>query len=185
MATIILFCSFITVQAQVKVGIKGGINTSFDNKEALAQLPEAATDRDIINALKDNNIGFHGGLYTRFAAGPIFLQPEVLLTSKKDLDLPVFLGVKVGPVRIQGGPMARMAFDASKGFPESLEPETFLGSTKFGAKAGIGFDISKLSFDLAYETNLSALGDEINLFGKSLSLNAGPPQIALSVGYSF
>ncbi len=178
--------SFVTVHAQAfKAGVKVGINTSFENKDALAQLPEAATDRDIINNLKDNNFGFHGGLYGRLSAGPLFLQPEVLLTSKKDLDIPLYLGFKLGPVRLQGGPMARMAFDANKGFPEVLEPQTFFGSTKFGARAGIGFDISKLSLDLVYETNLSALGDEVNLFGKTLSLNSGPPQIALSVGYAF
>lgn len=166
----------------VKFGIKGGINTSFVDQE-LSEL-EGQTIGEIV---QDANFGYHGGIFTRFQFGPMLLQPELLITSKKDLDIPILVGLKAGPVRINGGPMVRMAFDHNKVNQEggTEESTSFFGSSKYGAQAGIGFDLKKVAFDIRYETNLTALGDEAKLFGKPRSLNSGPPQISLSLGYSF
>ncbi len=186
----ILACSILamlllqsTVFAQnVKFGIKGGINTSFVDQD-LSEL-EGQTIGEIV---QDANFGYHGGLFTRFEFGPLLLQPELLVTSKKDLDIPILIGLKLGPVRLNGGPMARLAFDHNKvNLQEGgEEPTSFFGSSKYGAQAGIGFDMKKVAIDVRYETNLTALGDEAKLFGKPRSLNSGPPQISLSLGYLF
>lgn len=55
----------------------------------------------------------------------------------------------------------------------------------FGVQGGLGIDISKLTIDLRYETNLSSLGNGITVDGKTYDYDKRASQISLSLGILF
>ena len=78
-----------------------------------------------VEALKDAKYGFHGGAFMRLTLFGIYLQPELLFSTRTNeytvknvqtsassivkqnfnkLDISVMLGLKLGPVRLNAGP---------------------------------------------------------------------------------
>lgn len=166
--------------SQVKMGARGGISfkiTDYQQTDASEPIPER---------FSDIAFGVHGGLFLRAKLGPIFLQPEIMLTSLKDIDIPILVGFKLGPARINAGPFARMAFDRNEGILNPADETRLWPSAAFGFQAGAGIDLLKmLTLDLRYEGGLQFIGDDISLFGNTHSLNSGPSQIVLSAGILF
>ncbi|MEO1435071.1 MAG: hypothetical protein AAFV80_06000, partial [Bacteroidota bacterium] len=134
--------------------------------------------------LEQSNIGLHGGLYARVGLGALFIQPEVTVSTLKDLDIPILIGTKLGPLRLNAGPMARMALDRNAN-AEPGEEINLRQSTTFGFQAGGGIDIGNIGIDMRYESNLTGLGEEFQLFGRNHSTNSGAPQIVMSASLRF
>lgn len=131
--------------------------------------------------------GFHAGLFARFSVLGFYVQPEAVFTSTggeivinsedvnanvdqiksiryNKLDVPVLFGFKIGPLfRVNAGPSFSLLLssDARDGNAQNEIEENYNDAT-VGFQAGIGLDISKLTFDLRYENNLSALGEEVS-----------------------
>jgi hypothetical protein len=191
------------VFSQVKFGIKGGLST---NNLSIDQMIDSPDGDVILQNAKDASYGFHGGLFVRLSLLGIYIQPELLLTSSENkikitepgipeeirtqkfnkLDIPVLLGFKLGPVRINAGPAATIKLSSPKELFDTEGYENLYKSATFGYQAGVGVDIlNKLTLDLRYEGNLNKFGNEIVIGGETFELDQRSSAISLSLGIIF
>lgn len=157
-----------------RIGIKGGVN--------LSSVKVASLSTNL-----ENKTGYQLGAFARIGR-TVFFQPEVYFAAKevnvdvlnslttnqgvvgfsqKSLDVPLLLGVKLGPLRVMAGPVATYAISASTN-PDAAVKSYFSGTTQeiinrssFSYQAGVGFDILNLSLDLRYEGAMSELNNTV------------------------
>lgn len=198
----LVFIPFLS-QAQLKFGVRAGLSTTNLDKETVSQ-------NGFNLAIKDAKYGYHLGIFTRASLGnTIYIQPEVLFNSStvdfeigemgngvvntvlnekyQNLDIPVMLGLKLGPARLEAGPVGHV-FLKSK---SEIEGEVTGYSQRFedfnlGFQAGLGFDIfKKFLFDVRYEGNFNNFGEHMMLFGEEVSFSQNPSRIVATVGFAF
>lgn len=187
--------------SQVKFGLKAGASTDFTFTDQTFK----GTDFEVIlqNA-KDAEWGFQGGVFMRATFSGFYIQPELLLATATNsvsyedvegggapviynqkfnkLNIPVLLGVKVGPLRLNAGPAASVMISDPK---EIIQGATYKRAT-FGYQAGLGFDLFKrLTFDLRYEGNLNQFGEEIEIGDQNFQLDDRTGALLLQVGLIF
>lgn len=180
-----------TLLALLMLTIGGTVWAQKKNTEVFTLGPKAGINyttliKDSRNLNSDYKLGYHLGGFLRFSPGKFYVQPEVLLTSKKtdfqvnqntggavqtgnyrvsftNVDIPLLLGTKLignrTNFRVFAGPMA--SFNISgKGLEdvvnENESAEDFYEKTVWGFQAGAGFDLGALTFDARYERGLSA-----------------------------
>lgn len=174
-------------------GIKGGAN--FSSLKSAKDL----TDENSI-------IGYQAGIFARLGGAGVYLQPELYLGSKGSkfvsvtapggtsvaaegkvkfttLDLPLLLGTKIGPnklnLRFMAGPVVSFIIDENTDFAAAYDKITGFEDYKdqsFALQAGTGVDLGSLTVDLRYEAGLSNMiknenyKQKQNLFHVSLGL---------------
>jgi len=207
---LIVLSVFIVLPAfsQAKFGIKAGLSTTSIKMDDLKTLTSGETEY-VIDALAGANYGFHVGFFARFGLAGLYVQPELLFTSRTDeysatdldnpaeaiikkqqfnqLELPVMLGFKLGPVRIHGGPSARLLINSPEDLIDDPNLETVYNSLTFGYQAGLGIDlIKRITIDLRYEGSLQKYQTEIqSVTGENMTLDDRPNAFLLSVGFIF
>lgn len=193
--TCVMVSSGIAAMAQLPnftFGIKGGANFS-----------KLKTKEDLTD---ENSIaGYHIGVFTRLGAAGIFVQPELYLGSKGNdfvqvktasntttakgkvrfttLDLPLLLGTKIGPsklnVRLMAGPVVSFVVNENTTFDSAYQNIKDFNNYKkqnWAYQAGAGVDLGNLTLDARYEGGLSNVSrsDEYNqkqnLFHLSLGI---------------
>ncbi len=194
--------------SQIKFGLKAGLSTTNLKMDGLKTLTSGDTEYTV-NALKGANYGFHGGAFVRFTLMGFYIEPELLFASRTDeytvadvnepaseiikkqkfnqLDLPVMLGAKVGPIRLNAGPSARLLINSPKDLIDNPDFKAMYNSLTFGYQAGLGIDIiKKITIDLRYEGSLQKYQTQIqNLAGDKFKLDDRPNAFLLSVGIMF
>lgn len=187
--------------SQVKFGIKAGASTDFTFTNQTLQ----GTDFEVIlDNAKNAEWGFQGGVFVRASFSGFYIQPELLLATATNsvsyddveaggapviynqkfnkLNIPVLLGFKLGPLRINAGPAASVMITDPK---EIIEGATYKRAT-FGYQAGLGFDLfKKLTFDLRYEGNLNQFGDQIEIGNETFTLDDRTGALLVQVGLIF
>jgi len=207
---LIVLSVFIVLPAfsQVKFGLKAGLSTTNLKMEDVKTLTSGETEY-VVNALKGANYGFHGGAFVRFGMLGFYVQPELLFASRTDeytiadadnptaeiikkqqfnqLDLPIMLGLKVGPLRLNAGPSARLLINSPTDLIEDPDFKARYNNITFGYQAGIGVDIIKrLTIDLRYEGSLQKYQTQIeNVAGTKFTLDDRPNAFLMSVGLMF
>lgn len=169
--------------SQFTIGIKGGVNLSQLKTDFKSQ-----SLGDNLQQSLDTRTGYVGGVYVRIGS-KFFVQPEFLFSAKggslnilkggsttntqtvaieyTNLDIPVLIGFKVGPLRLNAGPMASFVI-SDKGLNEALKTyssnvEESFKNASYGYQAGGGLDLGALSLDLRYEGSLSEVtGNKFN-----------------------
>jgi len=158
-----------------------------------------------ISAAEEASWGFHGGAFFRLSMFGIMLQPEIVFSMAENniqvtdaqtttaeiksqkfnkLDVPILLGVRLGPVRLMGGPAASVMLSSTSDLFENAE-NVYKAAT-FGYQAGIGVDIAKkLTIDVRYEGGLNKYGDEVTVGGETFTLDGRSNAIVLSAGIMF
>jgi len=183
---------------QIKLGIKAGVSTT------TVPTYNFTNGTNTISALKTASYGIHGGLFLRLSLLGIYLQPEVVLATNtydytvnnlpnpikqtfNKLDIPILVGVKLGPLRINAGPAATLQIGTPKALINDPNFTDMYRKTTFGFQAGAGFDLfKKLTFDLRYEGSLSGrFGSSVALGGQTFKLDSRQPSVLFSVGYMF
>lgn len=137
-----------------------------------------------VNAIEqgDAAFGYQFGAFLRVQVPVIgiYVQPEVLLSNPKSsvnvnsqkldydfnqIDVPVMIGFKLGPVRLNAGPSFRFLTGAeitnASGVVEDVK-ENYKNTT-VGYQAGAGIDIWKFVIDLKYEGSLSDINEDLAL----------------------
>jgi opacity protein-like surface antigen len=189
----ILACFAISMaaQAQLTVGIKGGIGASKVDVDEVRNNPWQYKD-------SENITGYHAGVFTRLQILGLFVQPEAVLSStggKVDifndqtsetstekfkftrLDVPLLAGINLfGVARVQAGPVASVLLSAKQ---EGKTMDDYLKETDWGWQAGVGVDISRLTLDLRYERVKRAYTND----AQQSSYDLTNDQVLLSVGY--
>jgi len=186
--------------SQVKFGIKAGASTDFTFTD---QTLDGTDFEVILQNAKAAEWGFQGGLFMRASFAGLYIQPEFLIATASNsvtyedveeggsiiynqkfnkLNIPVLIGFKLGPLRINAGPAASVMISDPK---EIIEGATYKKAT-FGYQAGVGFDLfKKLTFDLRYEGNLNQFGDEITIGGETFTLDDRTGALLVQVGFMF
>ncbi len=127
----------------------------------------------------DAQIGYQVGVFLRFKLLGLYVQPELLITNTQSVlevagtgtvdfefgkfDVPVMVGYKLGPLRLQVGPTFSFLSKAESTDPGAVAQDIKdnYKSATVGYQAGIGVDILKFVVDLKYEGNLSAFADAL------------------------
>ena len=198
--------------SQIKFGIKAGVSTTNLSMATLKTVTSGTTSYTV-EALKDAKYGFHGGAFMRLTLLGIYLQPELLFSTRTNeytvknitnsaapvttivkqnfnkLDIPVMLGFKLGPVRLNAGPAASLLINTPKELISSTEYKSMYSRMTIGYQAGVGLDILKfLTIDLRYEGSLKKYQNQIqNLVGTKTTVNLDdrPNAFLFSVGLMF
>jgi hypothetical protein len=199
---LLVIVSQLTLSAQVEFGIKAGLS-SYE----LAQTKIFIPDQNINISIADANYGHHLGIYTRFKISALYLEPALLFNSNKvtymledysesplqsfkdekynTLDIPVLLGLKFGPLRIQGGVVSHIFINSISDLVDIEGYQQRFQKATYGYQAGLGLDVWKLRFDVNYEGNLSRWGDHIEIGGVDYAFGERAQRIVATVGYKF
>jgi len=103
------------------------------------------------------------------------------------LEVPVLVGFKLGPIRLNAGPAAAIQIGSPKALIDDPDFENMYRGATFGYQAGLGFDLfKKLTFDARYGGSLSGkFGDAVTIGGQTFQLDQRQPSFILSVGLMF
>ena len=153
----------LTASSQVKFGIKAGASTGTVPKY------DISTGENNIESLKDASFGFHAGAFLRITLFGVYVMPEVyfasttydynvtvaeepekVLSQKFDkLEVPLLLGVTLGPVRINAGPSASILISSPRELIADPNFTELYRSATFGYQAVIGSELLQhLTIDL-------------------------------------
>ncbi len=186
----------LVVAAQAQFGIKAGVNTASFKIESADQA---------ISEAKDATWGFHAGIFYRLKIAMLYLQPEAYFSSTggsftydngidtpsletidlKRIDIPLLLGVKLGPIRLNAGPVGMLKISEDYSL-DGMEAD--LKGMTWGWQGGLGFDLfGKLAVDASYEGPLTEVSNTINLpdFADDLEPSTKQSQFLISVGFMF
>ncbi len=196
LAACMIFTTSMAALAQLPsftLGVKGGANYS-----------KLKTKNDLTD--ENSILGYQVGVFTRVGGLGMYLQPELYLGSKGNefvsiedangnevqakgkvkfttLDLPILLGTKIGPsklnIRFMAGPVISFIVDENTTFDSAYQNVSDFGNYKkqtLGLQSGAGVDLGNLSVDLRYEAGLSNISEsekynqKQNLFHLSLGI---------------
>jgi len=162
-------------------------------------------------------MGYHFGVFARIKVLAIYIQPELIFSQTNaqiditdegnlydnftnstaeikynNFDIPVMVGVKLGPARLNLGPVATFKLSSD---PSSANEEIngmlkdFTSVTRvatFGGQIGVGLDIlKKVTIDVRYEFGLSKLGDDVKIAGQEFKTDQRQNQFIGSIGWMF
>ncbi|MFZ4475142.1 MAG: outer membrane beta-barrel protein [Saprospiraceae bacterium] len=191
----VLVCS--TAHAQFfSFGLKGGVNTQVKKPSDISVVADTAFNFGVENF----KFGTQFGAYFRFG-NKIFIQPEILLNSSRtdyrvsdgnlgeivksekyqNLDLPILVGFKLGPVRVMGGPVGHYFLNSTseltdfEGYSERFDQMTW------GYQAGLSIGVGRISADIRYEGNFYKAGEQVNFYGKSYSFANNPSRLIVGI----
>ncbi len=180
-----LLGAFVTSNAQIEWGIKGGVNYS-SNGDLISE------GQSIIDN-PDSNVGYHIGLFSKFG-GRIYLRPELFYTQissdyngktfkMKKIDVPVLVGLKViGPLHVFLGPSLQFIIDTDL---EDITLGDVESNFTVGGVGGIGLQFGKLGIDVRYETGFTE--NQVAFLGEGVvgRLDTRPQQIILGASFRF
>ena len=203
---IILLFSLPAFSQFIKFGIKAGAETN--------TTPKYNSTLPIIETMKNASWGFHGGIFTRIKIFNLFVQPEVVFASTSfdygvgwtatsptsstliqniksqkfnRLSIPVLVGTKLGPLRVNAGPAASILLGTPKVLIDDPNFSDMYKSAVWGFQAGVGIDIlKKLTLDARYAGSLGGkFGDSVTIGSQIFKLDQGQKSFLLSVGIMF
>ncbi len=187
--------------AQIRFGFRSGLSSSQLNSETIQQ-------NGVSVAIKDANYGYHLGVFARAKLGDHwYIQPEAMfnstsvdfevtdfgdglvnkvLTEKyRNLDLPLMVGYKLGPLRAEAGPTGHLYVASKSELEEIGSYDRRFNDFNLGYQAGLGLDIWKITLDLRYEGNFEKFGSHMNIGGEQINFSQRPARWLMTVGFSF
>lgn len=204
-----IFSLGITSAQSVSFGIKGGLNFSTLNFDEVTNIISNASNYDLES--DEAFTGYHFGAFARVKVFSLYIQPELYFTTSggkilveetpeagevvrsvkqiqyNKIDLPVLVGVKIGPVRANAGPVATVLLSEDNGIEDIIpEMESLSKSATVGLQAGVGFDLFKfLTIDYRFEGSLSKYGDKFTVGGSDYPFDARANIHLISLGIMF
>src|ERR1035437_3994222 len=206
----IVFVILVSIPAfsQIKFGLKGGVSTTSLSMPTIKTITSGTTSFTV-NALSAAKYGFHGGVFVRLTFFGVYIQPELLFSTRTNeytvtnvqstastiakqnfnkLDIPVMLGFKLGPLRLNAGPTGSLLINSPKDLISNPDFKNNYNRMTIGYQAGLGFDfLNFLTFDIRYEGSLKKYQNQIqNLAGTTkVNLDDRPNAFLFSVGLMF
>lgn len=202
----------ISANAQIKFGAKIGLtSTSIKLDETIDNVSNSEFDQLVVKGT-NAKVGFQGGIFTRITILKLYIQPELLFTSTsgeveitsiggaqdgitkvkdqkfRQIDFPIMIGYKAGPLRLQAGPVGTiiLSSDPALDMFENVEVEEEFNGATWGYQVGIGFDLfKKVTIDIKYEGSLSKLADGVSIGDKSYNFDSRNNQFVASLGFFF
>ncbi len=200
-------CVFTLTDAQMfKYGIKAGVGFSSLKFEDIAAIDGSQAVYDLVTGA--GVMGYHIGVQTQIKVAMLVIKPEVYFNAGggtveqivaggasevldvnfSRVDVPILVGVKFGPARINVGPVGSYVLSETNdlaSLADFTDYTFFTKSMTWGFQAGIGIDVSRLSLDARYEGSLSKLGETLTVGTTPVTLDARPSQWIISLGVWF
>jgi len=146
----------------------------------------ALSVKETVNGIRqgDAGFGYQLGAFARVKV-PIlglYVQPEVLWSNPQSsldinsetvdvnfsqVDVPVMVGLSLGPVRVNAGPSFRFVSKVEGEAPgQGVEDlSDFYKDSTVGYQAGVGIDLLKFVFDLKYEGSFGTIVEDTGITG--------------------
>lgn len=198
-----IICLFFVHNAQAQffsMGLKAGINTQINHP---SDITIGNGDDAFSLGLDGQKFGTQFGGYLRFG-NKIFLQPEVLFNSNKTdykvgdssvgeviknekyqyLDIPVLVGAKLGPIRLQAGPVGHYFLNSSSELTDFDGYEARFKQMTWGWQGGLNIGFKRISFDFRYEGNFSKQGEHITFFGDQYNFSDTPARFIVGLNFA-
>ncbi len=183
----------------------------FGPRVGVASSPLSMDDIDNIGdfaiSFQEGSPEYQAGAFARLELLGLYVQPEFLFTTAsasflvEDLqnggteifdeqyyhvEMPMMAGIKLGPIRLQGGPVYRLNLGNSSDFFTADGFTRRFNNSTVGLQTGVGLDIGKkIIFDLKYELPLSDASDDISILGQTHELSNRGSHFVASMGISF
>jgi hypothetical protein len=185
-------------QAQIfSFGLKGGLNTQLKKPEDILI---GMGDTSLNFGINDYRFGTQFGAYFRFG-NKIFLQPEILFNSNRtdykigessvgevvrneryqNLDIPLMLGFKLGPVRFVGGPVGHYFLNSRSELTDLDGYRARFKQMTWGWQTGLTIGAGRFSADIRYEGNFNNQGDHITFFGDRYAFANTPSRLVVGL----
>ena len=201
----------IVANAQIKFGVKAGITSTSIKVDEVFEIDDETDFNALVVKGTNSKIGFQGGVFSRITIAKLYVQPELLFTSTsgevevtslldgaevkseireqkfRQIDFPIMVGYKAGPLRLQAGPVGTIMLSTDPsldGFMDMHYEEEFNGAT-WGYQVGVGLDIKKITIDVKYEGSLSKLGDGVKIGGETRDFDSRNSQFVVNLGFFF
>ena len=196
----------IPVFSQINFGLKAGVSTTSLSMPTIKTITSGTTSFTV-DGITTAKYGFHGGVFVRVTLFGFYIQPEFLFSTRTSeytvtnvqttvstvakqnfnkLDIPVMLGFKLGPLRLNAGPTGSLLLNSPKALITNPDYKNNYSRMTYGYQAGLGFDLLFLTFDLRYEGSLQKYQNQIqNLAGTKVNLDDRPNAFLFSVGIKF
>ena len=172
---------------------------------------DISTGTNNIEALEDASWGFHGGIFMRLKLLALYVQPELVFASNtydytvktatltatltevksqtfNRISVPLLVGFKLGPLRLNAGPAASIQMGSPEALIDDPNFEEMYKGAVWGFQAGIGIDLLKrLTLDARYAGGLGEkFGDVVTIGGtQNFKLDYGQKSFLLSAGWMF
>lgn len=209
-ALILIVIVSVPAFSQIKFGLKAGVSTTSLSMPSVATITSGSTTYTV-NGITSAKYGFHGGAFVRLTLFGVYIQPELLFSTRTNeytvsnvtnqaspvsyvakqtfnkLDIPVMVGFKLGPIRLNAGPSGSLLINSPKSLITNPDYKNNYNRMTFGYQAGVGFDLlGLLTFDVRYEGSLKKYQNQIqNLTGTKYNLDDRPNAFLFSVGLMF
>ncbi len=190
--------------AQFKFGLKIGAG-NYDVLSDSMVLKRANQSEDYILKLEEARIGYFAGIVSQINLKGFVIQPEVcyqynlvemtihggqfderLIQERfQSLFVPIMLGTKAGPLRLNLGPVAYWVLNSSSDLLVEPGYAHDFSYPNFGFQAGLGLDFWKILLDIRYEGNLNRFANHIEYEGISYSFNDRPKRLIASISFVF
>lgn len=183
----------ISLNGQVKIGIKGGIH-SYDFE--LSELDSS------IAKINEATYGIHLGVFTKLQLGGLYVEPSIILNNISakysvsdtdqeidktalNIDIPVVAGLSISIIDVFAGPVAHLRFTDYDDLIDAGTYDQKVSSAFFGVQFGAGIHFDKLGIDLRYEKNFKDRDLGISEAIDELKLIDSNSRIIASLSYSF
>lgn len=206
---VMLLMTITSLHAQnFKWGVKAGMNTSSISPNDLVITNNDDLQRFKLN-VADAKYGLHLGAFMQIKTkGKFFIRPEIHINTTRtdyeiedfsttepvkslvtesytNISMPVNIGLKLGPLRLQGGAVGAYHLAGKSDLSDYEGYEQNFSKMALGWQAGIGLDIWKLNFDLKYEGDFGNYAEHMQFFGNNVSFDEKEKQMKFAVGWTF
>lgn len=201
----LLFCSG-SLHAQLRAGLKFGVS-SVNLSSSVIDIQGTSDLNDLKLAVGKADYGVHAGIFVQLKLFGIFIQPEFIFNSnsadfklsqisdqpfdivKREsyqyLDIPVLMGIKLGPLQLGAGPVGHVFLNSRSELFDVAGYNQKFKELKYGYQASAALVLGKIYLDLRYEGNLTRFGDHIEFYGHQYSFADTPSRILGSIGFAF
>jgi hypothetical protein len=212
---LILLLSVPAFSQFLRFGVKAGVESSIAPEYKLKSSGMNPAQSLITNA-QNSSWGFHGGVFMRIKFWGLYAQPEIVFTSNSfdyevgsghnykstfpiytepqiisqrfnRLSVPLLIGTKLGPLRINAGPAASIQIGSPKDLINDPKFGDMYKRALWGFQAGVGVDIFKnITFDVRYAGSLGEkYGGTYTIGNQSYKLDHGQNSFLVSLGFMF
>ncbi len=198
----LLLSASLNVQAQVQFGVKAGLST----EQLAGQNLTFSADgfQDLTLAMKEADYGIQAGAFLRIPLSKsVFLQPELLFNSNSNtlelddpnqdevavikdnyqhLNVPLLVGVKLGPLRAQAGPTGNFFLHSANDLTDRDGWDATFDSFNVGYQVGGSIDIWRFTVDARYDGNFGGDDATFSFAGQDLALDRTPSRWVFTLG---
>ena len=187
--------------AQFSLGLKAGVISPQEQYKGISVgSGETGYNLDV----NDIKFGTLAGAFIHFGH-KFYVQPEFLFqtnrtdfaistpgtgesvikrSSYQNLQIPVLVGLRLGPLRIHGGPTANYFLKGNSGLSDVNGFSEKWKDLTWGWVGGLAIGGNRVTADIRYEGNFNKFGDQISFGGQDYNFSQRPVSFVFALNYA-